>query len=118
LILLVSVAAGQHRHPGSFINAGCWFEGNGRIDIGCNCMMGPKVMVLTSIHALGSEGGVARQSEPRDVTIGDGCWLGARAMVMPGVTIGPGVVVAAGAVVTEDCDPGGLYAGVPARRLR
>jgi acetyltransferase-like isoleucine patch superfamily enzyme len=39
-------------------------------------------------------------------------------MIMPGVTIGAGVVVAAGAVVTKDCEAGGLYAGIPAKRLR
>jgi maltose O-acetyltransferase len=93
-------------------------EGNGRIEIGPNCLLGPEVLILTSIHALGPDGGITRRSEARDVRIGDGTWLGARAMIMPGVNIGAGVVVAAGAVVTKDCESGGLYAGVPARKLR
>jgi maltose O-acetyltransferase len=103
---------------GSSIAAGCWLEGNGRIEIGPNCLLGPEVLILTSIHALGPDGGITRRSEVRDVRIGDGTWLGARAMIMPGVNIGAGVVVAAGAVVTKDCESGGLYAGVPARKLR
>jgi maltose O-acetyltransferase len=103
---------------GSSISAGCWFEGNGRIEIGRDCLLGPEVLILTSIHALGSGGEIARKSEARDVRVGDGCWLGARVMIMPGLNIGAGVVLAAGAVVTKDCESGGLYAGVPARRLR
>ena len=103
---------------GSFINAGCWFEGRGRIEIGQDCLLGPEVLILTSRHAFGSGGDVARESESGAVWIGDGCWLGARAMVLPGLSIGARAVVAAGAVVTRDCDAGGLYAGVPARRLR
>jgi maltose O-acetyltransferase len=103
---------------GSSIAAGCWLEGNGRIEIGCNCLLGPEVLILTSIHPLGPDGEIGRKSEARDVRIGDGSWLAARVMIMPGVTIGAGVVVAAGAVVTKDCEAGGLYAGIPAKRLR
>jgi maltose O-acetyltransferase len=100
---------------GSYINAGCWFEGSGRIEIGRDCLLGPEVLILTSTHARDSGGDVARVSEAGQVRVGDGCWLGARAMLMPGVSIGAGTVVAAGAVVTRDCEAGGLYAGVPAR---
>lgn len=54
------------------------------------------------------------------VRFGADCWLGARVTVLPGVTIGDGSVVAAGAVVTNDVAPGSIVAGVPARfqRLR
>jgi maltose O-acetyltransferase len=45
-------------------------------------------------------------------------WMGARVTVLPGVTVGDGCVIAAGAVVTKDCEPGGVYAGLPARRIR
>lgn len=103
---------------GSSIAAGCWLEGNGRIEIGHNCLLGPEVLILTSIHSFGPDGDIGRISEPRDVRIGDGSWLGARALIMPGVRIGAGVVVAAGAVVTRDCEAGGLYGGVPAKKLR
>lgn len=103
---------------GAAIAAGCWFEGNGRIEIGRDCLIGPEVLILTSTHALGADGEIARKSEARDVRIGDGCWLGARVMIMPGLNIGAGAIVAAGAVVTRDCDAGGFYAGVPARRIR
>jgi len=52
------------------------------------------------------------------VVIGDDVWIGVNAVVLPGVTIGNGAVVAAGAVVTEDVPPFTLVGGVPARVLR
>lgn len=103
---------------GSGVNAGCWFEGAGRIELGENVGLGPEVMIVTSTHAVGPDGEVRRAQQYRDVRIGDGAWIGARATILPGVTIGEGAVIAAGAVVTKDCEPGGLYGGVPARRLR
>lgn len=103
---------------GSFVNAGCWFEGSGLIMVGRDCLLGPQVLILTSTHPLGPGGEISRRSARREVSIGDGCWLGARAVILPGVTVGDGVVIAAGAVVADDCAPGGMYGGVPAVRLR
>jgi maltose O-acetyltransferase len=103
---------------GAFVNGGCWFEGHGRIVIGHNSLLGPEVMIITSVHAFGSGHEVTRKPSYRDVTVGDGCWLGARAILLPGVSIGAGTVIAAGATVTKDCEPGAVYAGVPARRVR
>jgi maltose O-acetyltransferase len=74
-------------------------------------------MILTATHNL-VDGRVDHRRASRNVEIGDRVWLGARAMVLPGVTVGDGCVVAAGAVVTRDCEPDGVYAGVPARRIR
>jgi maltose O-acetyltransferase len=102
----------------TYVNAGCWFEGEGRIDVGAHCLIGPEVLLLTSTHRRGESGRIARESSHDDVVIGDRCWIGARAMVLAGVTIGDDVVIAAGAVVTSDCESGHLYGGVPARRLR
>jgi maltose O-acetyltransferase len=112
----------QSRHvsigTGSYVNAGCWFEGAGEIEVGENCLFGPEVLVLTSTHALGADGTIGRAPKSRPVRIGDGSWIGARATILPGVTIGAGAVIAAGAVVTEDCESGGVYGGTPARRIR
>jgi maltose O-acetyltransferase len=54
----------------------------------------------------------------RPVSIEDGAWIAARVTILPGVTIGRGTVVAAGAVVTRDVPPNTLAAGVPARVKR
>jgi acetyltransferase-like isoleucine patch superfamily enzyme len=104
--------------PGCSINAECWFEGHGRIVIGQNVMFGSQVMILTSDHEIGPDGAVTRQATYADVHIGDRCWIGTRAMIMPGVKIGEGTIIGAGALVTKDCDPGAVYVGVPAKRVR
>lgn len=53
-----------------------------------------------------------------DTILGDGCWLGMRAMIMPGVTIGEGAVVAAGAVVTKNVPPYAIFGGNPAKLIK
>jgi maltose O-acetyltransferase len=103
---------------GSFVNVGCQFEGLGHIDVGRDVFLGPQVMILTSTHEIDEDGQVGRTPVTRPVHIGDRCWLGARAMVLPGVTIGEGTVIGAGSVVTRDCKPGAVYVGAPARQLR
>ena len=55
---------------------------------------------------------------PAPIVIGDRVWIGSNATVLPGVTIGDGAIVAAGAVVTKDVAPNTVVAGVPARLLR
>lgn len=117
-----SQITGRNVHLGArtFVNHGCYLEVDpgGRIDIGEQCLLSPGVMVLSSSHDLDPAGRVQPRTRPNHTVIGDRVWLGARSTVMPGVRIGDGCVVAAGAVVTKDCAPHGLYAGVPARRIR
>lgn len=103
---------------GSFVNVGCWFEGAGQVDIGSNVFLGPQVMIITSVHESDESGQAARMPTPGRVSIGDRCWLGARVTVLPGVTIGEGTIIGAGAVVTRDCKPNAVYVGVPARQIR
>jgi acetyltransferase-like isoleucine patch superfamily enzyme len=100
-------------------NIGCTFDNLGPIRIGNDVAIGHQVMLLTSHHdvRLGEHkamGAVAGHG----ITIHDGVWIGARATVMPGVTIGEGCMIGAGAVVTKDCEPRGMYLGVPARRVK
>ena len=104
--------------PGTMVNAGCYFENREPITIGARCSLAMEVMVTTSTHEIGPSSQRAAAYVGKPVCIEDGCWLGARCLVLPGVTVGRGCIVAAGAVVAADCAPGGLYAGVPARRVR
>lgn len=85
------------------------------ISIGEGAHVGPDVVILDSdSHAITpSTGPIAAPIE-----IGDHVWIGARAMVLKGVTIGDGAVVAAASVVTKDVAPGALVAGSPARYVR
>lgn len=102
----------------TLVNRECYFENVASVHIGDHCALGIGVMVLTSTHAVGPSHSRAGDWSYEPVTIEDGCWIGARATILPGVTIGRGCVVGAGALVREDCEPNGLYAGVPARRVR
>jgi acetyltransferase-like isoleucine patch superfamily enzyme len=77
-----------------------------------------RVMLVTSSHAVGPCERRAGPLKPAPITVGDGCWIGAGAVLLPGVTVHDGCVIASGAVVTGDCAADGLYAGVPARRVR
>jgi maltose O-acetyltransferase len=75
-------------------------------------------MLVTSTHRIGDGSERASAKCGGAIHVGDGCWLGCRVTVMPGVSIGEGCIIAAGSVVTADCEPHGLYAGVPATRKR
>lgn len=110
-----------HRHvrigEGSFVNRACYFDSAGPITIGEHTDVGMCVMFVTATHQR-SDRGFEHTSSARPVVVGDRCWIGARATILPGVTIADDVVVAAGAVVAHDCPVPGLYAGVPARLVR
>ncbi|HEY0118689.1 MAG TPA: acyltransferase [Cellulomonas sp.] len=103
-----------------FVNNDVYFDCDGDVTVGDATLFAVGVTVLTSDHELrGPEWDLA-YSPPiaRPVTIGSQVWLGARAIVMPGVVIGDECVIGAGSVVTRDCAPGGVYVGSPARRIR
>ncbi len=103
---------------------GCYLTGPLHIDlaapvrIGSHVYMGYEVMLMTVDHALGPSGQRCGSRVYGDIEIGDGAWLGSRTVILPGVRIGAGAVVAAGAVVTKDVDPDTLVAGVPAKFVR
>jgi maltose O-acetyltransferase len=101
-----------------WINHRAYFDTRDSIVIGDRVGFGMDVMVLTSTHDPGDHENRRGPYRTAPVTIGAGSWIGARVTIMPGVTIGDGVTVAAGAVVTRDCEPDGLYAGVPAKRVK
>jgi maltose O-acetyltransferase len=100
------------------INIGCFFDLNAPIQIGDHVSLGHEVLILTATHKIGSAMHRAGPLLARPVRIEDGVWLGARSVVLPGVTIGAGSIVAAGAVVARDVPPNTLVGGVPARPLR
>jgi maltose O-acetyltransferase len=101
-----------------YMNEGCFFDNMERVTLGDRIYVGPEVMFGTTSHEIGGSACRAGPGRAAPVIVGSGCWIGARAILLPGVTVGEGCVVAAGAVVTKDCLPNGLYAGVPARRVR
>ena len=93
----------------------------GKISIGNDVMMGPEVVIYTTGHKHDSVDVPMRlqgNEEPREVVIGNDVWIGRRAMIMPGVTIGDGCLIAAGAVVTKDIPPYTIAGGVPAKVVK
>jgi maltose O-acetyltransferase len=102
----------------TFVNRECYFDNSGPISIGARCNVGMQVLFTTSHHHDGTARRRAGATLGTPITVGDGCWLGARVIVLPGVTIGSGCIVGAGSLVTTDCEPHGLYLGSPARRIR
>jgi len=102
----------------SFLNANVRFGGEGGITIGRFAQIAPGVAFETSSHELTFENGRSRATVTAPVVLQDHVWIGAGAIILPGVTIGRGAVVAAGAIVTHDVPPKTLVGGVPARFLR
>ena len=99
--------------PRNVINFGCLFDGRRYANhTGANVSIGPEAAILTLGHDPQSSDFDLRGG---DVVIGDRVWIGYRALILPGLTVGEGAVVATGAVVTKDVEPFGIVAGNPAR---
>lgn len=96
-------------------------EINGETIIGSNVMMGPECVIFSSNHRFDRtdipmiEQGFQKS---KTVIIGDDVWIGRRTMLLPGVTIGKGVVIGCGAVVTKDVPDYAVIGGVPAKILK
>lgn len=94
---------------------------NGMCTIGRQVMMGTDVVILTRNHAFArTDIPMMEQGfeEERPVVIGDDVWIGDRVIILPGVTVGKGCILAAGAVVTHDVPDYAVVGGVPARILK
>jgi maltose O-acetyltransferase len=135
-------AAGVEVGPGTLILGPLYLGGHtgaiGRLHIGARCMLntplfidlndhvrlgdgvniGHHTTLITSGHLVGSADRRAGLLTTAPITIEDGVWLGARVTVLPGVTIGRGAVIGAGALVTKDIPPNTLAGGVPARVIK
>jgi len=94
--------------------------GHGGVEIGADTLVSMKATILSSNHGIPPDGQKIREQpdELLPTKIGRDVWIGANAVILGGVTVGDGAVVAAGAVVTKDVEAGAVVAGVPARLLR
>lgn len=115
-------------------------RGDGRIEIGNNCVIehgvyihtnkntkfimednaiiAPRAMIFTSTNYYKSGRIIRDAIKDGDVIVGEDAFIGAGSVVLPGVTISPGAIVGAGAVVTKDVSPYSIVAGVPARFIK
>ena len=95
------------------INPYCYLDGRGgKLKIGNNVDIARWVVIWTLEHDPNDDYHAVKGG---DTIIDDNCWIASRAMIMPGVHLGMGTVVAAGAVVTKDTPPMSIVAGVPAK---
>jgi maltose O-acetyltransferase len=101
-----------------WFNVGCTLDVHAPLVIEDNVFIGQEVMILTHSHEIGPAGRRGGVLEAKPVRIGRGAWLGARSTILPGVTVGEGAIVAAGAVVNSDVPPQTAVGGVPARVLK
>jgi acetyltransferase-like isoleucine patch superfamily enzyme len=101
-------------------NSGTYINALGGVSIGDYVLVGSNVTISSGMHDI--EGRTppvfARPSVGKAITIEDDVWLGAGVVIMPGITLRTGTVVGANAVVTSDTEAYGVYAGVPAKKIR
>lgn len=88
------------------------------IKLGKNVFIGPSCGFYTANHPLDYTRRNQGLEKALPIKVGNNCWFGANVSVMPGVTIGAGCVIAAGAVVTKDMPNNSLIAGVPAKVIK
>ena len=98
----------------SSVNGYCRIDSRGSVEIGDNVSISEDVIILTGDHDAST---IDLNGRIRPVFIQDYVWVGTRAMILPGVTLARGSVVAAGAVVTKSTVPFEVVAGVPAVRI-
>jgi len=101
-----------------YANFGCVILDCGRVEIGCNALLGPNVQIYTPIHPLDAAERATGLEFAKPITIGDNVWVGGGAIICPGVFIGDNTIIGAGSVVTKDIPPNVVAAGNPCRVLR
>ncbi|WP_233704369.1 sugar O-acetyltransferase [Helicobacter cynogastricus] len=99
-----------------FMNSACSFMDRGGIDIGNHVFIAPKVCLTTINHDFNPYN--RRTTFCRPIVIKDRVWIGINATICPGVTIGEGSIIAAGAVVTKDVPPNVIVGGNPAKIIK
>lgn len=122
----ISVQPGFHCDNGKNIHVGEEFSANyhvtildiAPVHIGDYCMIGPNVLITTVGHPHSPAKRRNKIAQAWPVRIGDDVWIGGNAVILPGITIGNNVIVAAGAVVTKDVPDNCVVGGIPARKIK
>lgn len=113
---------GTHLHIGArtTLNQHAYIDARGGVSIGEDVMIGPFARLISYNHVFADlNTPMNRQGFSLDeIRIGNDVWIGAGATILPGISIGDGSIIAAGAVVTRSCPPNSILAGVPAKIVR
>jgi acetyltransferase-like isoleucine patch superfamily enzyme len=97
------------------LSGGCYLQGINGIQIGDNTVFAPGIRIISANH---DPLDLSKHIYEKPVRIGKNCWIGASAIILPGVELGDGCIVGAGAVVTHSFPSGSVLAGVPARCIK
>ena len=110
----------KHVHFGNHIytNFNCTFVDDADIYVGNDCMFAPSVIVATAAHPINPHLRQIGYQYNREVHIGNNVWIGAGAIIMPGVTIGDNSVIGAGSIVTKDIESNSVAYGNPCKVQR
>lgn len=99
-----------------FINSGCRFQDQGKIDIGDNSLVGHNVVIATINHDFKPASRGTLHLQP--VKLASNTWIGSNSTILPGVTVGKNAIVAAGSIVTKSVPANTVVAGNPARVIK
>jgi acetyltransferase-like isoleucine patch superfamily enzyme len=97
---------------GSFLNKNVYFEGEGKVSLGCACQIGPYVQFVTTNHT------DRKHDETLDIVVGNNVWIGAGSIILPGTIIGDNITIAAGSIVRGSLGDGKLWAGTLAEKKK
>jgi acetyltransferase-like isoleucine patch superfamily enzyme len=104
---------------GCFVGSGCEFNITSSVTIGKLCLIASGTRFIDHNHGTSSDRPMKLQIEVEEpIVVGSNVWIGVNSVILKGVTIGDGAIVAAGSVVTRSVPPDSIYGGVPAKLLR
>jgi len=106
--------------PGVFLNVNTTIIDTCKVYIGARTMFGPNVSLYSGCHPLDPElrNGLKGPEFGKEIHVGEDCWIGGCAIILPGVKVGKGCVIGAGSVVTKDVPDYTVVAGNPARKIK
>lgn len=101
-----------------YANHNCIILDAGKVSMGDDVLLGPAVQIYTVTHPLNAKQRKTGLEQAKAIVIGNSVWIGGGAIILPGLRIGEGAVIAAGAVVTKDVPAYTLVAGTPATVIK